>query len=85
MRNYNRLINEMLGQIYEDEKLQKCIGETIRIRPERIFILHQIIMNRDCLSKEEIQELAYRYAKTIKADELLARQIFLCLLHLVEK
>ena len=84
MRNYNRLINEILGQIYEDEELQKCISETIKIRPDRIYILHQIIMNRDNLSKEEMKELAYRYARTIKPEELAARQIFLCLLHLVE-
>ena len=84
MRNNYKLINEILGQVYMDEELRKCLSETVKIHPERIRILHQIVMNRDYLSKEEIRERAYLYAKTIRGEELAARQIFLCLLHMAE-
>ena len=83
MQNYIRLINEMLGQIYQNKRLQKWLDETILIQKERIIILHYVIMNVDRLSKEEIEEQAYSFGKTIEGEEeLLARQIFLCLLHL---
>ncbi len=85
MKNYIRLINDILGQIYQDERLQSCLEETIHIHHDRIMILHYVAMNIDRLSNAEILERAYRYGKTIKSDELLARQIFLCLLHLAGK
>lgn len=84
MRNYIRLINDILGQIYQEECLQRCIEETIQVHHDRILILHYVVMNIDRLSNAEIRERAYRYGKTIKSEELLARQIFLCLLHLAE-
>ena len=85
MQNYIRLINEMLGQIYQNKHLQRWLDETIPIRKERIIILHYVIMNIDRLSKEEIEEKAYLYGETIEGeDELLARKIFLCLLHLAK-
>jgi len=82
MRNYNRMINEMLTQLYQDERLRKCLREEVKINPERIKILHYIVMNYDEMSKMEIKERVYRYANSIQEDELLARQIFLCLLRL---
>ena len=85
MKSYIRLINDILGQIYQDERLQSCLEETIHIHHDRIMILHYVAMNIDRLSDAEILERAYRYGKTIKSDELLARQIFLCLLHLAGK
>ena len=85
MQNYIKLINDILAQIYQDERLQRCLDETIEIHHERMMILHYVAMNIDCLSKTEIRERAYRYGKTIQGeDELLARQIFLCLLHLAD-
>jgi len=85
MKHYNRMINEILGQLYQEECLCSCLRETIKIHPERIRILHDIVMNMDCLSKVEIREQAYRYGQTIEEDELLARQIFLCLLYLANE
>ena len=82
MRSYSRMINEMLTQLYQDEKLWKCLKEEIRINPERIKMLHFVVMNYDRMSKMEIRERAYCYANSIQEEELLARQIFLCLLHL---
>ena len=84
MQNYNRLINDILGQVYQDERLQRCLDETIKIQRDRILILHYVAMNIDRLSKAEIRERAYRYAATIGNDDLVARQIFLCLLHLAD-
>ena len=83
MRNYTRMINEMLTQLYQDEMLQRCLREEIRINPERMKILHYIVMNYDRMSKMEIKERIYYYANSIKEEELLARQIFLCLLRLM--
>ena len=85
MRNYNRIINEMLTQLYQDERLRKCLREEIEINSERIKILHYIVMNYDTMSKTEIKERVYHYANSIKEEELLARQIFLCLLHLANE
>ena len=86
MHNYIRLINEILGQIYQDKRLQIWLEEAIPIQKEQIIILHYIIMNIDRISREEIEERAYRFGETIKdEDELLARQIFLCLLQLVDR
>ena len=84
MKKYLRQINEILGQIYQEKSLQRCLRETIKPDPERIAILHYVVMNIDCLSKEEIREYAYCYGQTVKAGELVARQIFLCLLHLAK-
>ena len=84
MKKYLRQINEILGQIYQEKSLQRCMRETIAIDPERIAILHYVVMNIDCLSEEEIYEYAYCYGQTIKEDELVARQIFLCLLRLAK-
>ena len=84
MKNSNKLINEILGQLYQEECLHRCLKEVIQIHPERILILHYIAMNIDHLSRTEIRERAFRYGQTIQEDELLARQIFLCLLYLAD-
>ena len=84
MKTYLRQINEILGQIYQEKSLQRCLRETVKVDPERMTILYSVVMNIDCLSKEELYERAYHYGKMIKADELVARQIFLCLLHLAD-
>lgn len=84
MLDYGHFINEMLGQVYQHEKLQQCLREEVKLHPDRIRILHQIVMNYDLMSKTEIREKAYRYAKLIEEDELVARQVFLCLLRLAE-
>ena len=85
MQNEIRLINEILGQIYQEKKLQKWLDEAIPIHRERVKILHDIIMNIDRLGKEEIEEKAYLFGKTIQGEEeLLARQIFLYLLQLAK-
>jgi len=84
MKNYGRMISDILGQIYQEECLRKCLQDTVRIHPERIRILHYVIMNIDCLSKVEIRERAFKYAQTIRGDELVARQIFLLLLRLAD-
>ena len=84
MKSENRMINEMIGQLYQDEKLRKCFYDEIKVQPERIKKLYEIIMNCDRLSGNEIKEMAYRYAESIQENELLARQIFLCLLRLSE-
>ena len=77
------MVNEMLGQLYQDEKLRRCLCEEIKINPERIKTLHYIVMNYDRMSSTEMEERIYRYAVGIQEDELLARQIFLCLLRLM--
>ena len=84
MKKYMKLINDILVQVYQEEALRRCIAETIHIHRDRIVILHQVVMNIDRLSSEEIREKAYCYGKTIKPEDLLARQIFLCLLHLAK-
>lgn len=84
MRSYMKLINEIVSQIYREERLQKCLKETIHINQERILILHYVAVNIDRLSSDDIRERAYRYGKMIRQDDLLARQIFLCLLTLAD-
>lgn len=84
MRSYMRLINDIMSQIYQEERLRRCIKESIHINRDRLLILHYIAMNIDCLSRDEIRERAYRYGKMIRQDDLLARQIFLCLLTLAD-
>ena len=84
MKNYSRLINEILGQLYQEERLRNCLKERIKIHPDRIQILHNTVMNFDQMSKVEILEKAYCYGQSIGEEELLARQIFLCLLCLAE-
>lgn len=84
MKNGNRMINEMIGQLYQDEKLRRCLHEEIKINQKRITKLYDIVMNYDKMSGKEIKEQAYYYAESIQEEELLARQIFLCLLRLSE-
>ena len=84
MLDYSHLINEMLGQVYQHEKLQRCLRKEVKLNPDRMKILHQVVMNYDRMSRIEIRESAYRYANLIEEDELVARQIFLCLLRLSE-
>ena len=84
MKKENRIINEMLGQLYQEEKLRRCLCEVIRIQPERLKVLHYVVMNYDRMSSVEIYERAYRYADSVQEDDLLARQMFLCLLHLAK-
>lgn len=84
-KNYEHIINEMLGEIYQDKELFYCLKSEIKIHPERIRILHQIVMNYDRMSCEELWEKVYRYAALIEEEDLLARQLLLCLQRLVKK
>lgn len=82
MKNSNKLINEILGQLYQEECLRRCLKDVIPIHPERVRILHYIATNIEYLTGEELREQVYLYAQTIQEEDLLARQIFLCLLYL---
>ena len=84
MKNSNKLINEILGQVYQEEQLRRCLREVIQIHPERIRILHYVATNIGHLTNDELREKAYLYAQTIQEEDLLARQIFLCLLNLAD-
>ena len=84
MKNNNRMINEIIAQFYQDEKLLRCVQEEINIQPQRLNKLYEIIMNYDKMSEKEIKEQVYHYAESIQEEELLARQIFLCLIRLLE-
>ena len=53
---------------------------TRNVVPKYAVILHTIVMNYDRMSKVEMQEQVYSYAGSIQEEELLARQIVLCLL-----
>lgn len=74
----------MLGQLYQDSYLYQCLCEEIRIKPERLFLLHQLVMNYDRMSAQEIKERVFRYGAMIEDGELFARQMFLCLLRLAD-
>lgn len=84
MKDYNLLMNDILGQLYQEERLRRCLLERIKVHPDRMDILHYVLMNLDGLSKAEIKERAYLYGQTIEEEDLLARQIFLCLLCLAD-
>lgn len=80
-----RLIGDMLGQLYQDRCLYQCLCEALNIRPERLKQLHYIVMNYDRMSPHEIREKAYKYGTMIEDEDLIARQMFLCLLRLADK
>lgn len=85
MQNYDHFINEMLSEVFQDKELYQCLKQEIKIHPERIRILHQIVMNYDRMNMEEVREKVYQYAALIEEEDLLARQLLLCLLHLARK
>ena len=80
-----RLIGEMLGQLYIDKRLYRCLYEELNIQPERIRLLHYIVMNYDEMSLNELRGKVYKYGTMIEEEDLFARKIFLCLLRLVKK
>jgi len=84
MQKRNELINDILGQLYQEERWSRCLKEVIQIQPERLWLLHNTVMNVGGLSGAEVRERAFRYGQTVKEEDLLARQIFLCLLHLAD-
>ena len=79
-----QLIGEILGQIYRDKRLYRCLCESVVIRPERLRLLYQVVMNYDRMPPEAIREKVYRYGNLIEDEELLARQMFLWLVRLLE-
>lgn len=79
-----QLIGEILGQIYRDKRLYRCLCESVVIRPERLRLLYQVVMNYDRMPPEAIREKVYRYGNLIEDEELLARQMFLWLMRLLE-
>ncbi len=85
MQKCTHLISEILGQIYQDRHLYQCLCEEIQIHPDRLRLLHFLIMNYDRMTSMEIEEKTYLYGKMIEEEELLARQIFLCLIQLSKK
>ena len=79
-----RLIGDMLGQLYMDKHLYRCLCEELDICPKRIRLLHYIVMNYDRMTLKELREMVFKYGAMIKEKDLFARQIFLCLLRLVK-
>lgn len=79
------LIGEMLGQLYIDKCLYRCLYEELNISPKRIRLLHYIVMNYDRMSLMELQEKVFSYGAMIGEEDLFARKIFLCLLRLLKK
>lgn len=80
-----RLIGEMLGQLYVDKQIYKCLCEELDICPERIRLLHYIVMNYDRIPLNELREIVFKYGAMINEEDLFARKLFLCLLRLVKK
>lgn len=80
-----RLIGNMLGQLYIDKRLYICLCEELDICPERLKLLHHIVLYYERMSLKEIREKVFLYGTMIEEEDLFARKIFLCLLRLVHK
>ncbi len=79
-RVVNRAINEILGVIYQEQYIYWGIYRSLDIDCERIKMLHDIFMEIDLLDDKQLQEKIYGYGSLIEDENLLARQVFLCLL-----
>ena len=84
IQKYAQLIGEILGQIYRDKHLYRCLCDSVSVRPERLRILYQVVMNYERMSPQAIREKVYHYGQLIEDEELLARQMFLWLMRLLE-
>lgn len=80
-----RLMNEILGQLYQDRRLYQCFYDGLQIHPDRMRKVHYIVMNYDRMSSQEIREAAFGYGEMIGDEDLFARQMFLCLLRLANE
>ena len=80
-----RLIGEMLGQLYNDRRLYTCLCEELVTSPERLKLLHHIVLEYERMPLKEIREKVFLYGAMIGEEDLFARKIFLCLLRLVHK
>ena len=78
-RIISRMISEILGIIYQEQYIYWGIVQSLNIDYERIKILHDIFVRIDILEEEQLQERIYRYGSLITEEDLLARQMFLCL------
>ena len=73
------MISEILGVIYQEQYIYWGIVQSLDIDYERIKILHDIFMRIDLLDNEQLQDKIYHYGSLIQDENLLARQVFLCL------
>ena len=80
-----RMIGDMLGQLYNDKCLYTCLCEELKVCPNRLKLLHHIVLNYDRMTLKELKEKVFKYGKMIEEEDLFARQIFLCLLRLVKE
>lgn len=78
-RRINGMINEILGVIYQEPYIYRGIVQSLNIDYERMKILHDILIRIDLLNEAELQEKIFHYGSLIREENLLARQVFLCL------
>lgn len=79
------MISEILGVIYQEQYIYWGIVQGLDIDYERIKILHDIFTRIDLLDNEQLQEKIYRYGSLIADENLLARQMFLCLFNIAKE
>lgn len=78
-------ISDILGVIYQEQYIYWGIIKSLDVDYERVKILHEILMRIDLLDDKQLQEKIYGYGSLITDENLLARQVFLCLLGVAEE
>lgn len=75
---------ELLNMIQKNHSLMEHIEQVYKFDQMRVGVLQHIFLELEQLEKEEIKSEIYQYGSMIKGDDLLARQLFLWLLGMVE-
>lgn len=80
-----KTINDVLSAIYNEDYVFQSIVENIDLNMERHKVLRYIFSNIDELKYEELSEKIYIYGSLVPEENLLARQMFLWLIYVLEE
>lgn len=80
-----KTINDVLTVIYNEEYVFHSIVKNIDLCKERQMVLRYIFLNINEMSYEELLEKTYSYGSLVPEENLLARQMFIWLICVLEE
>lgn len=90
-KNFGQVVSEnsdldaLIKILQQDADVWGYINRNCRLNPQRITLLNEIILLINIEKAEKLKEMIYLYGSMVKGQDLIARQMFLWMLTMLDE
>lgn len=91
IKNFGQAVSEnsdldaLIKILRQDADVWRYINRNCRLNPQRITLLNEIILLINIEKTEKLKEMIYLYGSMVRGKDLIARQMFLWMLAMLDE